>query len=177
MSRFANLSTRLSADLPKGPTRPDEDEEDDCNADREEGTKKKDKPMADNTVSAEEHASALADAAAKATQAANARFSAVLASDEYKGREALANNLLGNAALDADTIISALAAAPKAEKSSSEGDEGARSEMKNAIDRNANSGIVPAKTEGADEAEGPSATVVANGWAAAMSRANQLAGY
>jgi len=76
------------------PTRP-EDEEDESTANHKEGTKKKEKPMADEPVSAAEHASAIADATAKATEAANARFSAVLASEHYKGREALATNLLG----------------------------------------------------------------------------------
>jgi hypothetical protein len=96
------------------PTRP-EDEEDETTADPTEGKKKKDKPMADEPVSAADHASAIADATAKATAAANARFSAVLASNEYKGREALATALLGNASMDAPAIITALAAAPNAE--------------------------------------------------------------
>ena len=177
MSRFANLSERLSADLPKNPTRPDEDEEDMSNANREEGKKKKEKPMADNTVSAEEHASALADATAKATAAANARFNAVIGSEHYKGREALATNLLGNASMDADAIIGALATAPKAEKSDADADAAARAEVKANIDKNANSGIQPSQETIAPQDEGPSAQAIESGWSKATARANQLAGY
>ena len=178
MSRFANLSERLSADLPKDPKRPeDEDEEDMSTADREEGKKKKEKPMADNTVSAEDHASALADATAKATAAANARFNAVISSDHYKGREALATNLLGNASMDADAIIAALATAPKAETSAVDADAAARKVMQDNIDKNSNSGIAPAQEGTSAQDDGPSPEAISTGWSKAVSRANQLAGY
>lgn len=178
MSRFANLSERLSADLPKDPNRPDDEDDDDMsNANREEGKKKKEKPMADNTVSAEEHASALADATAKATAAANARFNAVIGSEHYKGREALATNLLGNASMDADAIIAALATAPKAETSAVDADAEARRVMQENIDRNANSGIKPAQEGSNAQDEGPSAEAISTGWSKATARANQLAGY
>lgn len=175
MSRFANLSERLSADLPKDPTRQDYDEEDESTADPKEGKKKKEKPMAEDTVTAEDHASALADATAKATAAATARVNAVIASEHYKGREALATNLLGNAALDADAIISALAAAPKSGASDSDAD--ARQVMQNNIDKNGNSGILPAQEATQGQNDGPSPQAIASGWSAAVANANQLAGY
>jgi hypothetical protein len=130
------------------PTRP-EDEEDESTANHKEGTKKKEKPMADEPVSAAEHASAIADATAKATEAANARFSAVLASEHYTGREALATNLLGNASMSAEAIIGALAASPKTETSSAPSQDdlaaaeerGAQKAMKSAQEGDKNSGL------------------------------------
>lgn len=146
MSRFANLSERLSADIPD-PTRP-YDEEDESTANPTEGKKKKEKPMADESVSAEAHAKAVADAKIEATAAANARYSAVLASDEYQGREALATNLLGNASMDANAIIGALAAAPRIEPTAIDADAAAkaaeaaaRDEMKAALAETGNSDV------------------------------------
>lgn len=175
MSRFANLSERLSADLPKDQTRQDYDEEDESTADPKEGKKKKEKPMAEDTVTAAEHASALADATAKATAAATARVNAVIASEHYKGREALATNLLGNAALDADAVISALAASPNA--GTSDGDADAREVMQNNINKNGNSGIKPSQEASVSQDEGPSAEAIATGWSKAIAHANQLRGY
>lgn len=73
-------------------------------------SKKKDKPMTtENTDQA-----ALDTARTEGFAAANARFNAVLASDEYTGRETLAKTLLSNDKLNAEEIIGALATAPKA---------------------------------------------------------------
>ena len=145
--RFANLSERLGADIPTYPPRTN-DGEDVTTADHTEGNQEKEKPMADEPVSAADHASALAVATAKATQEANARYSAVLASDEYKGREALATNLLGNASMDANAIIGALAAAPRiepaaidAEAIAAPAEVAARDEMKVAIAETGNSDV------------------------------------
>ncbi len=54
------------------------------------------------------------EAAAVATAAANARWQAVLAHAEAKGRLELATHLLGGTDLAAETIIASLAASPKA---------------------------------------------------------------
>lgn len=71
------------------------------------GEKKDKKKMSDK-----EQEAAVAQAAADAKKAENARFSAVLASDHYAGREALAKNLLATD-LSADQITAALADAAK----------------------------------------------------------------
>jgi hypothetical protein len=164
MSRFANLSERLSADLPKDPTRPDQDEEDDCNADREEGTKKKDKPMADETP-VEQTAEYKAGFAA-----ANDRFQAVLASEHYEGREATAHKLLGKDMTSAD-IIDVLADTPKVEKTGltdeekkEAEEEGARKAMLAAQD-SGNS-----KLEDGDESKKDASQTSAQVWDQAIAR-------
>ena len=165
MSRFADLSSRLSADLPneQNPNHPIEDDEDETAAVPKTGdkskSKKKDEDMSEETVTAEDHAKALADATVKATADANARFNAVMASEHYTGRETLAANLLGNAVMTAEAITSALAVSPKIEPSAigselieAKAEEAARAEMRSAIDQTANAAInvAPAGVAGAD---------------------------
>lgn len=65
-------------------------------------------------MTAQTNDEAIATAVAAATAAANARFSAVLGSEHYAGRETLAQTLLGNDKLTAEEITAALAVAPKA---------------------------------------------------------------
>lgn len=124
--------------------RPDEDE---C----PETSKPKPK---DSTMTEEEIKAAVdkasADAAAAATQAATQRFSAVLASEHYAGREKLAQTLLGNEAMSADAIIAALADAPKAttvaaeltdEQKREAAEAAGRAEMQAALGETTNSNI------------------------------------
>ena len=101
------------------------------------------------SITKEEHDTAIAKASADATAAANARFSAVLASEEYAGREPLAQKLLGNANLSADDIIDTLKAAEKkpvqeaadASSAAAGAEEAARQEMQAELARNKNSNV------------------------------------
>ncbi|MAC56930.1 MAG: hypothetical protein CMH85_01330 [Novosphingobium sp.] len=81
---------------------PDDDED-------QQAGKQKDKTKMSDTNKDQE--AAVAQAAADAKKEANERFSAVLASEHYTGRETLAKNLLATD-LSADQIIAALADAP-----------------------------------------------------------------
>jgi hypothetical protein len=106
VSRFANLSERLSADLPSDSTRPEGEEEEYMSS------KKKDKEKEEmnydkDKVESEAHAAGF--------KQANDRMNAVFASEHYDGREAAAHVMLGNVKLGADDIISILAASPKSE--------------------------------------------------------------
>lgn len=89
------------------PVNPEITEESDetCNS----GKKKKDKNMADATANDQ----AIETARTEARAAERSRFSTVLASEHYAGREALASNLLAKDALTAEDIVAALEAAPK----------------------------------------------------------------
>lgn len=125
------------------PIRKNPEEEDECDAGN--GSKKKDCEMTDTTTDTE---AAVAKARTEATEAANKRFSTVLASEHYAGREALAQNLLGNAALSAEQIVAALEAAPKAgaaelsdEDKRKAAEEAGREEMKAALAANNNSEV------------------------------------
>lgn len=117
------------------PVEDDEDDENSC-------SEKKDKDM--TTQNTDEM---VAKAVADATAAANARFSAVLASEHYAGRETLAQTLLGNDKLTAEEINTALAAAPALTVAAepittpAAADEAARNEMKAAITGTGNSNI------------------------------------
>lgn len=111
-------SVSIAASDDPDPEYPEDEPEDE----QEPASKKKDKKPMTNESETE---AAIAKAKADATTAANARFSAVLASAEFAGRETLAQTLLAQEALDADAIIAALAAAPKpAAATTSKGDEG-----------------------------------------------------
>lgn len=120
---------------------------------------------------------AVASAIAEATKAANARFSAVLASDEYKGREALGQHLLAGD-MSADDIISALKVAPRAdaaaltEEQREAAEKGGRDEMQAVLE-----GVKPSGTS-ADEGDKPTAEqATAAGWKKATATANRFAGY
>ena len=85
---------------------------------------------------------AVAAARAEATATANARFSTVLASEHYAGREALAQNLLASD-LSADAIVTALAASNPAPVAAApvDTDAAARAEMRVALAESGNSNV------------------------------------
>ena len=92
---------------------------------------------------ATDNQAAIDTARAEATTTANARFSTVLASEHYAGREALARNLLASD-LTADAIVTALAAsnpAPVAAAAAVDPDAAARAEMKRALAESGNSNV------------------------------------
>lgn len=143
-------SLGATAAMPKDktdPTRPKEVEEDETTT-----SKKKDKEKDMTTFTKEEHEAALASARAEAkaegVKEANARTEAVMASEHYVGREALAKTLLATD-LSVDQISASLAAAPKIEASAllskeeleAKAEEAGRNEMQSAIDGNQNSVI------------------------------------
>lgn len=146
--RFARLGSvmRGQAEVPapamKGAvdpmpdTEPDDDDADEDRCEGGEKSNKKEKPMADEkTHTAADVAQARADE--------RARFSTVLASEHFAGREALAQSLLATD-LAADAIVTALAAAPKAEASEAEPtdpDAAARAEMRDALAESGNSNV------------------------------------
>lgn len=178
MSRFAGLPDRLSTagkkKYPKVETPDDDDTETPDEIAPADESKEKEKPK----MVEQETAQAVEAAKAEATAAANARFAAVLASEEYKGREALGNHLLANTGMDADGIVATLAAAPKpgaAEVNQAEAntaaEEAARGEMRNVLGADKNSNLDAGGNGQASEAE-----AVAAGWSKAMARANSLAG-
>ena len=69
-----------------------------------------------------------------------ARFSAVTSSEHFRGREALANNLLTNSDMSAEQIISALQATPKPESNTGSNNQVDNSNSQNQNDGNQNSG-------------------------------------
>ena len=142
----AHQATAASADDIDPPIPGTPDDEDEC-----AGKKKDKKQMSDNT----DTEAAVAAARTEATKAANARFTTVLASEHYAGREQLAQTLLANDKLIAEEIISALTVAPKAsaepvgqqantltaEQQSENAEAAARAEMQAAIADNRNSNV------------------------------------
>jgi hypothetical protein len=139
MSRFANLSERLSADLPKDRTRPDEDEEDETTTSDIKDKEKKDMNEEIEKAKAEGHAAGFKEA--------NDRMNAVFASEHYKGREASAAKLLGKN-MTADDIIDVLADMPKVEQAAltdeqqrEAAEEAGRKEMKDALELSKNSNV------------------------------------
>lgn len=99
--------------------------EDDEETDTTMGDKKKSKDKEKDYMDDK----AIAEAKAEVHQ----RYSTVMASEHYAGREALATTMLANDKLSADEIVTMLAAAPKAAApvASEEGDDdGARAEMR-----------------------------------------------
>jgi hypothetical protein len=159
MSRFAELGTRIAADLPdQDPTRP-EDEEDEP----ETATKPRSKPAKDKDMTEEELLAVKAEARAEGFKAATERSNTVLASEHYQGREALAKSLLATD-LSAEQIVTSLAAAPKIEPAAvaadpEAGDDAARAEMREAITQNRNSAIEPGQGDGAKSKEQAAASV------------------
>lgn len=120
------LAARAGKPDPEDETMPETDEDE---ASAGDGKKKED-TMTEPTTE-----DAIAKARQEARAEANARFTSVLASDHYAGREALAQTLLGNDKLSADEIVAALAAAPKAAPAptTDADDEAARAEMRNSL--------------------------------------------
>lgn len=153
------------------PAVPDDDEDEETTT---TSTKKKEASMADETTTEAALEQARTEAATAATKAANARFSAVLASEHYAGRETLAQTLLGNDKMSAEEITAALAVAPKGgtEASTTDADAAAREEMRNAISETGNSEADASgggKGKG-DKGEDPAAT--ANLWKTAIAANN-----
>jgi hypothetical protein len=144
MSNGAYAGLRLAARAAKpdpeadpNETEPDNDEDDQSEPKSKKKCKDKN-PMDENC---EDKASFAAGFAA-----ANDRFNAVLASENYAGNTALAHTLLGNDKLSADEILTVLAAAsppaPAAAAASDvDAEEAARAEMQAALADNANSNI------------------------------------
>lgn len=133
--------------------RPDEEKSND-NPQPEES------PMTDEEIKAA-IAKAATEAAATATAAANARFTTVMASEHFPGREKVAANLLTNDAMTADSIIATLALIDKPNADTtkaSDPEAGAREEMKAAIAEGGNSNIEAGggKAEKADKAKAAS---------------------
>lgn len=146
----AHRAAALSADaqeptqLPEPAIEPGEDEtEDQSNPEK-------------STMTQEEIDKAIAEASAKATATANQRYSAVLASEHYTGREQLAQTLLGNDKMSAEDIIGALKAAPAPAAAAQAGagaltedqqreaaEAAGRATMTAAIAETSNSGIQP----------------------------------
>lgn len=141
--RQANASAGVpSTDDHDPETMPDTDEDDDLAGDK---PKKKDTNMTDT-----EHSAALAAAKeegrAEGAAATHKRYSDVMASDHYAGREKLALALLGNDKLSAGEVITALQAADKVEPTSAAdtnaaAEDAARAEMQAALRESANSQV------------------------------------
>ena len=145
MSRFSNLSRRLSEPMDDEPETPG------CDPDEPETktqeSKKKDKDMTD------EEKAAITDAARKegheaGFKAATDRMNAVFASEHYAGREATAAKLLGKPSMSAEDIVDVLADMPKAEKQELSADQqreaaeaAGRQEMQDALKSQKNSNI------------------------------------
>ena len=119
---------------------------------------------------------AMNEAVAQAVAAERTRTNAVLASEHYAGREALATNLLATD-LSAEQITAALASATKVEPAAittpaPDADEAARAEMRAAITDNANSGIEAGSGGGVTDQQTAEA-----GMKSAIAKANEMAGY
>lgn len=109
---------------------------------------------ADNQAAIDKAAS---EARAEGQRAERERFSKVQASDEYQGREALATHLLASTDMDADAIVAALAASPKAVSATVEtetGDEG-REANADGFDKAMNTTGNPNLTEGDEASDNP----------------------
>lgn len=137
MSNGAYAGLRLAA---RGAAMPEDDNDETCtDADcKKHGKgKKKDEQMTEQTTD-----TAVAEARAEATATANARFSTVLASEHYAGREALAKNLLASD-LSSDAIVTALAASNPAPVAAAavDTDAAARAEMRDALAESGNSNV------------------------------------
>lgn len=150
MSRFANMDGRLKrpsaadCDPSKGTppnSVPDDDEDNDDETEAGSGRKDKEKDMTEAELN-----QAKTDARADGVKAERDRFTAVLASEHYQGREAVAHKMLGKD-MSADDIIDVLAttpaanAEPETEVEKPDAEAAARAEMKDAIKATGNSGI------------------------------------
>lgn len=154
-------------DEPEDPNTPEDDE--DCAV----NGKKKGTCM--DTVSKAEHDAAVAKAATDAATATNARWSTVMASTEYPGRETLAHKLLGSD-MAAEAIVDTLSAAPKAVTQTAAADpaalqaaseEAACKEMKAAIEAGAGNSTVDASSAGSGKGAEASHDAL---WAKAIAR-------
>lgn len=119
----------------------------------DDGTSPPAKSKRKDTDMAEAEQNAAVETAKKEGQtagfkAANDRMIAVMASEHYAGREAVAAKMLTKEGMSADDIIDVLAASPKAEisavdpdKTKEAAEEAARKEMKDAIKSGKNSDV------------------------------------
>ncbi len=131
------MAARAGKPMPEKETMPED--EDEAEAEEAEAGKKPKGKKKDEYMTEDEANAAIAEATAKAKADERARFAAVMASDEYQGRESLAATLLANDKLSADEIVTALAAAPKAaapaapEPAADADDDKARAEMRDKL--------------------------------------------
>jgi hypothetical protein len=151
MSRFAGLPAALKATTAAAKDQPEEIDDTDGDGEQPPAKSKKKEP-----VMADENQSAALDAAKKeghdaGFKAATDRFSAVMASEHYAGREASAGKLLTKASLfsaSADDITDLLADMPKVERAAlteeqqrEAAEEGGRKEMQAVLAKVKNSNI------------------------------------
>ncbi len=175
-SRIAAIrAAAAGSPTPAPDTDPDDDTNNPGDPAKAAKPKKKDDQMSDEN-NALAIASARNEAAVEATKAERARTSAVLASTEYAGREALANSLLASD-LPSDQIIAALTAAPKAAVATPDAaavtaaaEAAARAEMQRLATAGGNPDL-----EGADEPSAPDKTKAASDvWDRAYSATDAL---
>lgn len=171
MSRFHNLTRRLSEPLDDEPdtpgTEPDEPES------LKSKSKKKEPDMSDENAEAVETAKKEGhDAGFKA---ANDRMNTVFASEHYAGREAMAAKLLGKPSMSAEDIIDVLADTPKADKKGlseeeqrQAAEEGGRKEMQAALGQQNNSNIDAGGGNGGGEQD--KAAAASSAWDKAYAR-------
>lgn len=159
MNDGAYAGLRLAARASEPESDPNNNEpEDDC----AEGEKKE--PKMDKTHTQED----LDKAASAAAKAASDRFSAVLASEHYAGREALGQKLLGNDKLSAEDIVDMLQAAEKKPEPQASADDGPDmlAQMRAGADPDLG-------TEGGDDL---GAKADNYGWGKAVAKAQKLSG-
>lgn len=173
MSRIAAIRA-AAAGKPSPVT---DDDEDDVETEEQPESPAVPLQKKDKKMSEENDAQAIETAKAEATKAANARMSAVLDSEHYAGREALARTLLATE-LPADQIITALGAAPKAdataltEEQRQAAEDGGRAEMRSVLE-----GVKPTGTAPGDGNAPTAEQAAAAGWSKAVATANRHAGY
>jgi len=148
-----------------------------CETDEtEDETETESNPEEDQDMTEDEMNAAKAAARKEGFDAATARFSAVLGSQHFAGRETLAKTLLATD-LSAEQIDAALAAAAPAAAiapAKEEDDAAARAEMAAAIAENKNSGI---QADDAAKPEQAEAKAIADGFAKGAEFANQMNGH
>jgi hypothetical protein len=128
--RMAARAGKPKPDMEDDETMPDDDRKEASEAE-DKGKKKDEKYMTEEEIKA-----ATAAAASQAKADERARFSAVMASEHYQGREKLAATLLQQDGMSADAIIEALSAAPApsaAPAKADDDDSSARAEMQSRL--------------------------------------------
>lgn len=166
----AGLSASLAAGNPPAAAASEVGDEDDLGGDKGANCASCKEPMKDGKCAkCEGGADAQAsDPVAAARAEERNRFTAVMSSEHYKGREQAASAMLANDKLSADEIITVLAASVTSPASANDGDDAARAAMREAIESNQNSNIDAANgganTSSADES--------AKAWARAIALNN-----
>lgn len=177
MSRFSALADTLAKQKPmKG------DDDEILNPEDEAPGEDEDENEEEPSMTTTTDQAAIETARADGFKEATDRATAVLASEHFAGREALATTLLGNAKLTSDEIIASLAVAPGGnanvapalteEQQRQAAEEGGRKEMTEALQTSANSNIDASQPP----APGEEAKVQA-GWKNAAAAANRNAGF